>query len=67
MKVSVNCPKCNSPADRLDHPVYTDNNEIYREKICKHCGHIFYTVEFAVDGDEYVQKQVARFKKTRKK
>lgn len=44
------CPKCGGKIHVVDN-VNTNENETYRQKECRKCGHIFYTVEFEVDND----------------
>ena len=45
------CPKCGGKIHVVDN-VNTNENETYRQKECRKCGHVFYTVEFEVDNDK---------------
>ena len=45
------CPKCGGKIHVVDN-VNTNENETYRQKECRKCGYIFYTVEFEVDNDK---------------
>ena len=48
----MKCPKCENDVHikltRQNH----DDNETYRLRKCKVCGHQFYTVEFEVEDNE---------------
>lgn len=48
----MQCPKCGGSTKVSDVNFNKDDNERYRRRTCKECGHIFYTVEFVVECDE---------------
>lgn len=43
------CPNCEGPVGVLDTRHDKDENETLRQKRCKVCGYIFYTVEMIVE------------------
>ena len=50
------CPKCGGKTHICDNVSDTETNENYRQRVCKECGHKFYTVEFEVEGDDRFKK-----------
>lgn len=47
----MNCPKCKGPITTTD-TVNTHANDIYKQKKCYKCGHVFYTVETEVEATD---------------
>lgn len=43
------CPKCNAKSSIVGSILNAGDNEVYRRRKCRECGHIFYSVEFEVD------------------
>lgn len=54
------CPICNSKVNVVDTRP-TPNNEIYRKRCCRKCGHVFYTIEFEVKQDEHFKKEWTKY------
>ena len=50
------CPKCGGKTHVRDNSGNKDTNENYRQRVCKECGHRFYTVEFEVEEDKLFKK-----------
>ena len=48
----MKCPKCNGEAGVVDSSFNPEDNEYYRRRKCKSCGHSYYTIEFEVSFDE---------------
>ena len=48
----MNCPKCGDESGVINGAFNHKQNERYRQRKCKSCGHVFYTTEFEV---EYTQ------------
>jgi transcriptional regulator NrdR family protein len=67
------CPKCKEKTKVIDISHNDSDNEEYRRRKCTACEHIFYTVEYEVEYDEYVREVFNRnnrhnyIKKRRKK
>jgi transcriptional regulator NrdR family protein len=61
----MNCPKC-SGAVMVRDTTYTEENEIYRRKKCRECGHVFYTMEFEVEDNPAFRAEWSRLIKTAK-
>ena len=55
----MKCPECNGNTTVV-LPLTNDENEIYRFRKCKECGHKFYTIEFEVDRDAHFKKEWTR-------
>lgn len=53
----MNCPKCKSRAYVMDVVNNHVNQEAYRKKRCKKCGHVFFTVEFEVENDKVFMRK----------
>lgn len=45
------CPNCECDAVYVYEVRHTSNNETYRDRRCKICGHKFYTIEFEIEED----------------
>ena len=56
----MKCPKCSNKSTVIDY-VKTPENEIYRKRKCKTCGHIFYSVEFVAEQDEVFEKEWSKY------
>lgn len=48
----MKCPKCDGDAGVVDSSFNPEDNEYYRKRKCKSCGHSFYTIEFEVSCDD---------------
>ena len=48
------CPECGGKVHVIDNVSSDDEN--YRKRECKECGHIFYTLEFEVEYDTTFKK-----------
>ena len=46
------CPKCKSATAVCDTRFDVKENEVFRRRICKECGHDFYTIEFDVEAND---------------
>lgn len=46
------CPKCKNATAVCDTRFDDKENEIFRRRVCKECGHDFYTVEFDIEATE---------------
>jgi hypothetical protein len=57
----MQCPKCNSKKIDTKKAVDMPWNEVYREKKCRGCGHVFYTCEFEVEPNERFTKEFALY------
>ena len=61
------CPNCGGKtrvADRVDN---TWDDEIYRERVCTECHHIFYTAEIEVEKNEQFKEKWYKYHRDRKK
>jgi transcriptional regulator NrdR family protein len=47
----MTCPKCEEKVKVIDVTNNTDDNETYRIRQCRTCGHKFYTVEMEVEAN----------------
>ena len=56
----MTCPKCNKDTTVLD-TVHSPDNETYRLRVCKFCGHKFYTAEFEVEANKEFKKVWNRY------
>lgn len=61
------CPKCGIKTRNADTIPDEGNNEIYREKTCYLCGHVFYTLEFVIEDTEQLQKTLKELRFNRRK
>lgn len=52
----MTCPKCGGKLMVLDNVKNTDENEIYRRKVCNECGDVLFTVEYEVESNEEFKK-----------
>lgn len=43
----MNCPKCGG--DTCVRGSFADSESVQRRRVCKKCGHVFYTSEYEVD------------------
>ena len=57
----MKCPKCGSDKLRVTDVVKTPENEIYRQKECRDCKHLFYTAEFEVEPNDRFRSEWARY------
>lgn len=57
----MKCPKCGGKVNVMDTVHNTDLNEIYRERICEDCGHIFYTTEYEVVQNQAFEEDWAQY------
>lgn len=57
----MKCPKCGSDKIKNTDHVETPENDIYRQKECWNCKHIFYTAEFEVELNEKFREEWARY------
>ena len=48
----MKCPKCGGKFSPVKNTTVTEENEVYRRRRCKSCGHTFYTIEFQVEENE---------------
>lgn len=48
----MKCPKCGGKFSPVKNTTVTEENEVYRRRRCKSCGHTFYTIEFKVEENE---------------
>lgn len=57
----MKCPKCGGKAT-VKNTLHTDDNETYRKIKCQdiECGNIFYTIEYEVEYDERLKKELAK-------
>ena len=47
------CPKCNSDSTMVSDGVSNpEDHERYRQRRCKNCNHIFYTMECEIDNNK---------------
>ena len=44
----MQCSRCGEGELRVKLPVETEENEIYRKRVCDNCGAVVYTVEYEV-------------------
>lgn len=59
----MQCPKCGHTT-QVTHLTTNDENEEYRRRRCRWCGHIFYTIEFEVEvNDAFKEEWPQMFKK----
>lgn len=61
------CPKCGIKTRNTDTIPDNEHNEIYREKTCYLCGHVFYTLEFVLEDNEGLQKALKDLRFDRRK
>lgn len=59
----MKCPKCGSTKIKNTDHVDTPENEIFRQKECWNCKHLFYTVEFEVEPNERFRAEWAAYYK----
>lgn len=46
------CPKCANKA-KVERTLYDDfTQEVFRQHKCPECGHVFYSIEFEVEGNK---------------
>lgn len=62
----MNCPKCGTRTYVSD-VVATPENEKYRRRICKACGHFFYTVEFETEFNDEIHDIWVKYRRGVKK
>lgn len=61
----MKCPNCGGNV-RVRDTTYTEENEIYRKRSCLNCGHVFYTMEFAIEANDKFLKDWRRCCRTAK-
>lgn len=61
----MRCPKCGYLAPVRNNTT-TDDNEVFRRRRCRHCGHTFYTIEFEVEDNDLLVKSWAESLKKEK-
>lgn len=57
----MNCPKCNHNQLKTNASVNVPWNEIYKQKKCLNCGHLFYTAEFEVEPNKRFKREWALY------
>lgn len=64
----MRCPKCNTEYAATVDSVTTPANEVLRKKKCPECGHVFFSVEEAVDEDTeaYVKTRLYRYRREKR-
>lgn len=45
----MNCPKCGGKT--TVHGSYADCESVQRRRLCKECGHVFFTAEYEVESE----------------
>jgi transcriptional regulator NrdR family protein len=65
----MKCPKCNGSVKVTDvvQDMELDHNDIYRQRTCDDCGHIFYTVEGEIDVNKVFEKLWVRLHRRKSK
>lgn len=64
----MKCPKCECGESTGVLDVrHAPDNEDYRQRKCKACNHIFYTVEFEVEPTESFMKEFSKLHRHQKK
>lgn len=61
------CPKCKGPCVVVDTVNNDPGNETMRERACKNCGNVFYTVEFVAYRDRQFLEDWKKYYRKRKK
>lgn len=61
------CPKCNGKTGVIDISHSEKTPENYRRRVCKKCGHTFYTVESVVKYDAKFDSQWRQGHRERKR
>lgn len=62
----MKCPKCNGKLGVIDSVHNDRENETYRARQCKNCGHLFHTVEYEVIQNKRFEEDWAEFHRRRK-
>lgn len=62
----MTCPKCKGRPSVVC-TVNVSWNEIYRQRKCDECGHVFFTVEFEVETNKRFMREWNRYNKKSKK
>ena len=61
----MNCPKCGGKTTVCGS--YADCESVQRKRICKECGHLFYTAEYEVEKqDDFLELRDAYYKTKRR-
>lgn len=58
----MKCPKCGGKAI-VKNTLHNEENETYRKIECTRattCGHVFYTIEYEVEYDDKLKKELAK-------
>lgn len=64
----MKCPKCGGKAI-VKNTLHTDDNETYRRIRCIHaetCGHVFWTIEYEIEYDDRLKKEIAKCERAQK-
>ena len=64
---TVSCPVCWTKNTGISDSVRTFDNEVYRQRRCKGCGHIFYTMECIIEDSESFKEEWEYYCKCKKK
>lgn len=60
------CPRCGGNI-KTTYSVHSDDGDIYRQKTCDACGHVFYTVEYEVIENDAFKKEWSKCRVKRQK
>lgn len=63
----MKCPKCGGKTRVRDNVNDEQANERYRRRLCKSCGHEFYTIEFEIEDDDQLRETWSRNHRSRTK
>lgn len=58
----MKCPKCGGKAV-VKNTLHNESNDTYRKIQCTRtttCGHVFYTIEYEIEYDEQLKKEMAK-------
>lgn len=61
----MRCPKCNR-ATYIVHMTTSNENEEYRKRRCRGCGHELFTIEFEIEENEQLRNEWPEMFKNRK-
>jgi transcriptional regulator NrdR family protein len=53
----MKCPECDGKVTVIETRNNAPLNEIYRERKCRECGCVFYTLEFEIESDNAFEKE----------
>lgn len=52
------CPKCGGKISVVQTIQNKETNETYRRKKCMFCRYLFYTIEYEIEHDEHIKKEL---------